>query len=301
MTKQKCNFHTHTVFCDGKSTAEEMVLAAIEKGFTALGFSGHSIYPSTRESSWHMPQDKMPEYIKTIRELKEKYSGQIKIYTGFEADYFAPKGFEGEPPLCIPSKKVYEKFNPDFLVGSVHYLSNPSGFFTVDNVTEKVKNNLLKYYSLPAGENPCIPGGLPVDGKKAVRDYFEAERQMLKSGDFEIWGHPDLIRKRNRDLKFFKENEDWYIKELQETAKVASKTGCIAEINSGAIARGAMDDFYPSRVFLDILYSYKIPICVNSDAHETQFLDCAFDRAYIQAKKTGYTELVYPGNNIVEL
>ena len=37
------NFHTHTVFCDGKNTPEEMVLSAIEKGFTALGFSGHGL------------------------------------------------------------------------------------------------------------------------------------------------------------------------------------------------------------------------------------------------------------------
>ena len=36
----KANFHTHSKFCDGKNTAEEMVLAAIDKGFTVLGFYG---------------------------------------------------------------------------------------------------------------------------------------------------------------------------------------------------------------------------------------------------------------------
>lgn len=34
------NFHTHTIFCDGKNTPEEIVLAEIEKRFSALGFSG---------------------------------------------------------------------------------------------------------------------------------------------------------------------------------------------------------------------------------------------------------------------
>ncbi|MDP4119064.1 MAG: PHP domain-containing protein, partial [Bacillota bacterium] len=38
----KTNFHTHTVFCDGNDTVEELVRAAEEKGFDALGFSGHS-------------------------------------------------------------------------------------------------------------------------------------------------------------------------------------------------------------------------------------------------------------------
>ena len=41
----KTNFHTHTTFCDGKNTAEEVVLSAIEKGFSAIGFSGHGYTP----------------------------------------------------------------------------------------------------------------------------------------------------------------------------------------------------------------------------------------------------------------
>ena len=39
------NFHTHTTYCDGKETAEQMVQAAIAKGFTRLGFSGHGFPP----------------------------------------------------------------------------------------------------------------------------------------------------------------------------------------------------------------------------------------------------------------
>ena len=37
----KQNLHTHTVYCDGNDTPEEMVLTAIEKHFDILGFSGH--------------------------------------------------------------------------------------------------------------------------------------------------------------------------------------------------------------------------------------------------------------------
>ena len=35
------NFHTHTTFCDGMNTAEEMAAQAAAIGFTHLGFSGH--------------------------------------------------------------------------------------------------------------------------------------------------------------------------------------------------------------------------------------------------------------------
>ena len=38
----KQNLHTHSIFCDGKDTIEEMTLEAISKGFDILGFSGHT-------------------------------------------------------------------------------------------------------------------------------------------------------------------------------------------------------------------------------------------------------------------
>ena len=34
----KANYHTHTVFCDGDNTAQEMVDRALELGFEHLGF-----------------------------------------------------------------------------------------------------------------------------------------------------------------------------------------------------------------------------------------------------------------------
>ena len=40
--KYRQNLHTHTTFCDGKDTPEELVEAAIAKGFDSIGFSGHS-------------------------------------------------------------------------------------------------------------------------------------------------------------------------------------------------------------------------------------------------------------------
>ena len=38
----KTNYHTHTVWCDGKDTPESMIKAAIGKGFDVIGFSSHS-------------------------------------------------------------------------------------------------------------------------------------------------------------------------------------------------------------------------------------------------------------------
>ena len=41
----KQNLHVHTTYADGKDTPEEIILAAIEKGFDSIGFSEHSYMP----------------------------------------------------------------------------------------------------------------------------------------------------------------------------------------------------------------------------------------------------------------
>ena len=294
MISKKANFHTHTVFCDGKNTAEEMVIAAINKDFDTLGFSSHCIHPLNPEfykpfdDVWHLPATDITKYTAEIERLKEKYSDKIKIFLGFEADYFTAPNYG----TAIPRKEAYAEFKPDYLIGAVHFVNTDKGFYTVDHRAEVIKENLIKLYSKANGE---------IDGKKAVCDYFAAEREMLQKGNFDILAHPDLLRKRNGELKFFDENESWYKEEIKLTAKEIAKAGVITEINTGAIARGAMDDTYPSQAFLQLLHEYGVPVCINSDAHTTDGLDCAFDRAAALAKKTGYTELVYPGNNVVQL
>ena len=39
------NFHTHTTFCDGENTPEELAVEALRLGCPAIGFSGHSYAP----------------------------------------------------------------------------------------------------------------------------------------------------------------------------------------------------------------------------------------------------------------
>ena len=294
MSAKKANFHTHTNFCDGKNTAEEMVLSAIEKGFDVLGFSSHCIHPLNPDfykpfdSIWHLPSADIKAYTEEINRLKDKYKNQIQIYLGFEADYFTSPLYGN----AIPDKASYAEFNPDYLIGAVHFVTTDKGFYTVDHHAEIIKENLIKLYSKENGE---------IDGRAAVCDYFAAEREMLSKGNFDILAHPDLLRKRNGILKIFDEEESWYKEEIKATVKAIAKAGVITEINTGAIARGAMDDTYPSQAFLELLHEKGLPVCINSDAHTTDGIDCAFDRAAEKARRAGYKELVYPHGVIVNL
>lgn len=83
----KANLHTHTAWCDGKNTAEEMVLSAIEAGFDVLGFSGHS-YTSFDES-YCMSREDTHVYRQEIRRLADVYRDRIAVFCGIEQDLFA--------------------------------------------------------------------------------------------------------------------------------------------------------------------------------------------------------------------
>lgn len=285
----KTNYHTHTTFCDGKSSVEEMIQDAISSGFDILGFSSHAASPYS--SSWHLKPVQYDEYCASVRDLGKKYESNIKILLGFEADYF--------PLVCKPDKSRYEKFSPDFLIGSVHYVINldaefsdieyrgypqedcdiPYQCFAIDGSEEEVKFGL---------ENMFLG-----DGKKACQTYFQLERQMIEECDFDIIGHPDIVRKRNAALKFFCEDDEWYKRELKETASIISKSNKIVEVNYGGIARGTLNDTYPSLDFMRILKEKNVPLTISADAHNVGQLNCGYDFAVEQMKKAGYKEFFY--------
>lgn len=273
----KTNYHCHTTFCDGSNTVEEMVCAAVEKNFDILGISSHSAYPFAEKC--HISPHEHKKYIQTVKNATEKYKDKITVLCGFEADYI--KGIS-KPSLT----EDYAELKPDYLIGSVHYVVINDKIFAVDDSAENLAVSI---------RDSC--GG---KAEIAVKEYFALEREMLSKGGFTILGHADLIRKNNGKLCMFNEKDEWYRNEIKTLADCIKRAGVIAEINTGAISRGTMDDIYPSEELLHLLHERNIPITVNSDAHSCSALDCAFERAFFKAKKAGYSELAYldSGSNI---
>ena len=78
-----CDYHVHTGYCDGKSTVEEIVLSAIQKGMTEIGFSGHSY--TDFDESYCMSLENTRKYIEDVNLCKEKYTlsfrGDFGIYS----------------------------------------------------------------------------------------------------------------------------------------------------------------------------------------------------------------------------
>lgn len=102
------NYHTHSAFCDGEMMPEDYVLAAVRKGFSAIGFTSHAPVPFCTD--WTMKPENLDKYIENINDLKKKYKNQIQIYTGLETDFYPGSAdFRNHPGV-------------DFTIGSVHFI-----------------------------------------------------------------------------------------------------------------------------------------------------------------------------------
>ena len=268
----KTNYHTHCTFCDGKNTMEEMVISAIDSNFDILGFSSHAMKPFS--DMWHIKTDKYDDYTKTFYSFKDKYSNKIELYLGFEADYIQN--------LTSPSIDNYKEYNPDYIIGSVHYVpggSREEGFYEADGDGRTTLDNIRRLY----GD----------DVEEAVTAYFEAERNMIYQGGFTFIGHCDLIRKQLSYSKLFNEEDFWYKEQLKLTAKAISSSGMAVEVNTGGMARGYMSTPYPSMEFLTLMHDYNIPVTINSDTHNISTVDYGFEQAKELIKKAGYKEVCF--------
>ena len=251
----KSNYHTHTLWCDGKNTPEEFVAKAIEKGFVNLGFSSHSMLPSD-DWDWVLTSSKIGPYRREILSLADKYKDRINVFLGIEADYV--------PGISFPDRKTYEKLSPEYIIGSVHFVKSESGALVpVDHTPEILAKGIAEHF-----------GG---SVQKFIRSYFAAEREMVEKFDFDIVGHVDLVRKFNARAPYFSEKDAWYLEEIEKTAESVAASGKLVEINTGAISRKWMKDAYPSEPFFNMLSSRGVKFVLGSDAHSPEGLDESFD------------------------
>lgn len=251
----KFNLHTHSTWCDGKDSPEKMILAAIAKGFSVLGFSSHAMLPE-EDTDWVLTPEKAIRYVQEIRALAVRYADQIRILCGAEADYV--------PGGANPDRKTYAHLSLDYLIGSVHFVTAPNGTrVAVDHKPELLEAGIRDHF-----EN---------SSQAFLHAYFEQQREMVRNFDFDIVGHPDLCRKFNVVLRYFDEQSEWYREELRKTADAIAESGKIVEVNTGAIARGWMDDAYPSSEFRALLRERGVPLILSSDAHAADQIDCEFE------------------------
>ena len=248
------NLHTHTLYCDGENTAEEIILAAIDKSFSDIGFSSHSFMDF--DKSYCMTETE--KYRSEISALKEKYKGKIRVWLGLEKDYFS-----------TDDNDAY-----DYVIGSVHSVLKNGQHFAVDESADVIKNAVENEYH--------------GDYLLFIKDYYKEVSDLVRKTDCDIIGHFDLISKYF-DVLGIKENED-YLSVAFTALEELIPYGKPFEINTGAIARGTKKLPYPTFKILKRINELGGKIIFSSDCHEKEYLDCYFKESLEMAKEAGFTK-----------
>jgi len=271
--------HTHSLFCDGKDDVETFCRVAYEKGMDSLGFSAHApIFEKTGfRTNWHLKNERLGEYLDSVRSAKKRWEGKLPVYLGMEVDFI--QGVTG------PADKYYQDMELDYIIASVHYVVPPKGEpFTVDGPSEEVEQGIKEGF-----------GGDPMG---MVESYFNSEETMIRAGGFDVLGHPDLVKLHNTENKFFNPQSDYYLKRIAALAALLAETGVPSELNTGGINRNKISECYPSLDFLKCFRKRNIPIVINADAHSAKDLDGNYEKARKAMLDAGYTQTVLFGGRI---
>ena len=264
------NFHTHTVLCDGKLTAEQMVKAAIDRGFTALGFTGHSHI--TFDASFGMSLAATRLYKETILALQKKYEGVIDIFFAVEQDYCSD----------APTNEY------DYVIGSAHYVEIDGNYLSVDFRAEEQQRIVREYY-----------GG---DFLPFIERYYQTIADVRKKTNADIIGHFDLVSKFNEGGVFFDESTARYKDAAVGALEAILKDHKLFEVNTGSMYKLGRTVQYPSDFLLKELFARGGEVILSSDSHDAESLGYKFPEMTELLKNIGFRyRKIFTKNGFVDV
>lgn len=262
------DLHIHSTYCDGKSTLEQTVKAAINMGLESIGFSGHSY--TAFDTSYCMSHNGTVQYINEVQKLKKQYADKIKIYLGIERDFYS-----------ADTRADY-----DYVIGSVHYIYVNGSYLPIDESGEVLKQICDKYFNSNYIE--------------LVKAYYKNAVCVAKKTRADITGHFDLITKFCGSGLFSSDDAEY--KKIAENAVQSAAEYCnLFEMNTGAISRGYKKEPYPSRFLIETIKDCNGRIILSSDSHSEKTLCYMFDECISILKSVGYKSVtVFENKKFVE-
>ncbi len=253
--------HTHSNYCDGADSMEEMAAAAYRLGIKSFGFSGHSYVPF---DDFGMKANILPEYISTAKKIKEEYIGKMDILCGIEIDETMPED--------------YPVTGFDYIIGSSHAVKAKDGiYYMVDHSPKVFEEGIEK--------------GFNNDPVFYISEYYKQFGDFIKKTKPDIVGHFDLLCKFNSRNKYFKEDSKEYRTIAIDALDEVLKTDCVLEVNTGGMSRGYIDRPYPDSYLLKRILEKNGRIIITTDTHSVNTIDYYAKEALELVKFLGFTSV----------
>ena len=256
LTTRKYNLHSHTQFCDGRQSMEEILRAAIAEGMTLFGFSPHSPVPVY--SPCNMTFEDVPHYFAEIERLRSIYGNQIEILASMEIDYIGNE--------WGPANPYFDTLPLDYRIGSVHFV--PSAIdgtpIDIDGSAERFIKNMKEQF-----DNNI---------EYVVNAFFDASEAMVQAGGLDIIGHFDKVIMNGIEYDPHLADTALYRHRIERMIECIAAAGIAAEINTKAIdTRGR---FFPDASLFQSIKRAGITLLVNSDVHFSNLVNFGRNQAF---------------------
>ncbi len=249
----KANYHTHTTRCGhAVGTDRDYVEAAVSAGYTILGFSDHVPWPY-RNGFTHrkvrMIVGQMDGYLRSIRALREEYRDSIRIYAGFECEYF--------PEYMDWLRDMKERAGLDYLILGNHFDTTDDGGMYFGNMRTA----------------------------EQLRRYTELTCRGLETGLFRYLAHPDLFM---RSYPAYDENVRAASRDLCQCCRELG-IPVEYNLHDRFIYPVTRRISYPTREFFEMAREMGLEVIVGIDAHDPEELrdSTQWDRAQQELKDYG--------------
>jgi histidinol-phosphatase (PHP family) len=254
-------------FCHhATDSLEEIIQSYIARQFPWVGITEHSpaisdelLYPDQRAAGL-TPEflfNRFAGYMKECRRLQEKYRSQIRIFAAMEIETY--NGYEEFIPALI------NRFQPDYIVGSVHFVSDMGFDYSREQYDQTVE----------------AVGGID----QLYCRYFDLQYEMIKLLQPAVVGHFDLIRIFDPGYK-----ERLLLPEIMERIKRNLQLICelelIMDFNLRSLLKGA-DEPYISRVILEMAVEMGISVVPGDDSHGLGSVGANMEKAVAILRELG--------------
>ena len=244
-------YHSHTARCGHAfGEDEEYVQKAVELGIKRLGFSDHVFLPKGYEQPGIRGSfSELDEYINSVKELKEKYSSQIDIKIGFEAEF---------------SRKFVDYYK--FLLNEkVDYLIMGQHCYEEDG--------RLHWYFYQNCPIDCI--------KKYVDDILDG----LETGMFKYLAHPDLFMSSQPTWNEELERESRRLLKGCERLNIPVELNVCGMRRRNY---NEVNYSYPNINFYKLIKDYNLKVVFGIDAHDpSHYNQGEIDKAIDFANRAG--------------
>lgn len=251
----ECDYHMHTPLCKhAAGPMEAYVERGIELGLEEIGFSDHNPLPDGRGANVRMAEAELDFYVQRVQELQYQYRGKIDVKLGLELDFV--DGLEDYLAAQIA------RYPFDYIIGSIHYFDNECRI-----------GSWTRTY----------PG---TADQQWIR-YCEQVKKLARSGLCDIIAHLDVVKRST------KRPTSAGLDALTGAIEEIAKAGTCMEINTSGYRHTELDEPqpYPGFAFIEMALKHKIPLTVNSDAHQPPHVGTMFPALEAYLGKRGCRQL----------